>query len=457
MFYYNWTTIYWSFWSPDVMNIFVEKYQPKNKQFDKMKKKWFFWAKHYKLSYFEEWKIFFPKWILDQIYERDYQELPNKYAERKIDLPSFDCTPYDYQQVIVDQLVSRKTWLVIAREWWGKTIVMAATIFQKKVPTLIVVPLVGIATGMLKKMQWYFWKDKVSIYKPGAKTTDITIAVWPTFNKYREMLQQDFEMLIIDEAHMNFVHTGPKKKKDSDFTDRMEVYCRFQCRYFFWFTATPESNDVDNNSFEYVFWKKIIAEWHQPNPKVLVYRYNDGIEMFRDRPHLQEILLEHQERISKLCEIVKQTMAHRWMWVVFCDRIEMVNRVCEELRSQWVECYSYTSKSQKRDEIVEKLRWKNWVIVATYQTLKAWVDYPELDTAFYFMWVKFSATVKQLIWRILRVESWKKLPIMVDFSDIVTPLYLQYRQRVAAYKSRWWWDPEKYSEDLVKSLSVNVM
>jgi superfamily II DNA or RNA helicase len=315
----------------------------------------------------------------------------------------------------------------------------------------------GIADGMVQKMRLYFWNDKVSIYKPWNDITDITICVWPTFNKYWRQFSWNFDMLIVDEAHMNFIHVWAAKKKWSEFTDRMQIYCQFECKHFFGFTATPESNDVNNDSFEYVFGKKYVAEWHQPTPTVLTHKYYTGIEMFRDWQHLQEILLDNDDRISNLCDRVKEVMQYRWMWVVFCDRIEMVNKVCDMLKTIWVESRAYTSKSQKRDELVASLRWKNGVIVSTYQTLKAWVDYPELDTAFYFMGVKFSATVKQLVWRILRVEKWKKIPIMIDFVDDVMPMYLQSRQRVKAYKERWWWEPLKYDASIVKDLSSKVL
>lgn len=457
MFYYDWWNIRWWAHDIDVIDLVQQKYNPKNKQFEKMKKKWFFTAKKYKLYHIDWHRMCLPHWVLDQVYERDYHEMPSPYQWNPISLDKFNCKPYDYQQEIIDILVKRKTWLIQAREWWGKTIAMAWVINKLQVKTLIVVPLVWIATGMLKKMQEYFWEERVSVYKPWAEITDITICVWPTFNKYRKDFAYKIDMLLVDEAHMNFLHVWAKKKKWSEFTDRMEIYCKFPAKYMFWFTATPESNDVDDNSFEYVFWKKIVAEWHQPHPVVLSYKHNTWIEMFRDRQHLQELLLDNQDRINKLCSIVKETMKYRWMWVVFCDRIEMVEKVTEQLKSIWVAARSYTSKSQKRDEIVESLRWKNWVIVSTYQTLKAWVDYPELDTAFYFMWVKFSATVKQLVGRVLRVVKWKKIPIMIDFVDDVSPMYLQSRQRVKAYKSRWWWEPLKYDIDQIIYLSSKVM
>lgn len=389
----------------------------------------------------KNWMIYYPKWIRS-LYPFDIHS--EEYQCEKVEY-SFNWELREDQQRVLKELENRTEWLIIAWTWWGKTYAIAWLINQKKVKTLVVVPKKSIAEWewwMIKTFQNIFWSERVSQFTwDKQEMNDITVVLWPTFNKYRKELAHHFWMLIIDEAHLNFISVW-KKKKGSEFTNRLDVYNLFPCKYFFGLTATPESDFVKPETFELVFWDKVQGGAVKMLPQIKYIKYKTWITWFLDWADCIEQIYWDEERLEQQCIAIQETMKDRKMWVVFLDRIELVDKITENLNNRWVFARWFSSKTKDREIILKEVEDNKWVIVATYQTLWVGFNYPTIDTGFYYCPVKFKWTVKQMVGRILRTQEWKLEPILIDWVDDI--IWFQWNQRKKAYKEEYGIEPIKY-------------
>ena len=407
----------------------LNKYIFPNKQLQKFKNMGIHWQPYYKYC----------------VYDRTFKHynLPRtalKYLPDKYNKLKYLETPYPelaqttwlqlrpQQQKILDDIWDKRFALIQARTWFGKSYVIAWLIKKYMLKTLVVVPKKEIAKWLYEKFKDIYW-DKVEVFNwKKMNIAPITIIVSASFRKYWWQLDWKFDMLIFDEAHMDLFGK-----------ERIKAMCYMHYTRLYWLTATPERDEIDSKYFENIYWPIIKADKDKNIiPSIYYKKYKPKYidEWWLHWSEFIQQLIDDEDRTVEMVKTIIEVMSlkDRHMWIIFVDRLEMVKKISILLNVAWFPAREYTSKTQNRDEILKDMEEKRWVIVATYQTVWVWFDYPPLDTGFFYMNIKFKWTVKQAVWRILRKTDDSHKPILIDWQDATGNLYWQTRERIKAYK-----------------------
>ena len=342
------------------------------------------------------------------------------------EIPSF---LYQKQKDAIKELLKYNYWMLLSWVWSWKSYMMAAIAKMYDWYTLVIAPKKEIAKGLYEKFKSL--NLDVEIFDPKKfdinNSSKILIIISKSFNKYREELKLDmiYKQVLIDEIHMEFT---PK---------RIDFFCRYKYDYIYWFTGTPELNNFPSEALFKIFNNISVDSWIRPKkPEVYIAQY-DWAFRWADWHDLIQQMYWDEDRLSSFIAMVAEVMQEpdRHMWIVFVDRKDIAEGIVYWLNLLWVPASAYTWKlsTKKRQEVLDDLTKKRGVMVATYQTVWTWFDHPPLDTAFYFMFVKFKAQVKQALGRILRGSE---NPKYFDFQDM--NLYNQRFERVKAYREMWW-------------------
>ncbi len=373
-----------------------------------------------------------------------------KETKDSIQLPDF-LRPK--QKEAVEKLLKYNYWLLLSGVGSGKSYMMAAIAKVYSWHTLVIAPKTEIAKWLYEKFKWLwieveiFNKDKFSRTNP----PKVLIIVSRSFDMYWEKLSLDsiYKQVLIDEIHMQFTTRN-----------RIHFFCQYKYDKVYWFTWTPELNNFPSEALFKMFNNVYIDSWIRPkNPEVYYYKFSKSYNAV-DWQDLVDTMYWDTERLAHFLFLVEDVMK-RWdrnMWIIFVDRTDIAEWIAVALNKLWISAAAYTWKvsKKKREEILKELTEKKWVMVATYQSVGTWFDHPPLDTAFYFMFVKFKAQVKQAIGRILRGSE---NPEYYDFQD--GNLYSQVRERMKAYKEMWWdIEIKKYKNyliDIEKSIQLKSL
>jgi superfamily II DNA or RNA helicase len=392
-----------------------ESYRLPNLKYDTSRREWPKNPKRYDFSVRVWQQYYFPKGALW------YSAYSMEYADKFAINVDFNGTLNDDQQNIVDQLGT--TWLIIAPTGWGKSWAIAGIINKHQTRTLVVAPKVEIAKWLLDKFNQIFGEGKASLFKAKKENnSDIVVIVGNSFNRYYEQLSGNFWQLIIDEAHMNLV-----------WPDRRKALCFFRCGYFFGLTGTPESQDVEPKIFNLIYGTIHKAKAEVNECKIFTYKHFEKIDtQFWEGIHaVIDELQGKYSRTSKIIAMIKRVMAKRNMGIVFCDRIEFVETLVRHLSIAWVYAEAYTGATKDKEEVLKRIESRHGVMVVTRSSCGVGFDCPSLDTGFYLSALKYSATTKQLVGRILRNHPWKQMPVLIDRQDSI--FKWQYEQRMATY------------------------
>lgn len=422
----NWY-LYWLADNKEIQSL-ANKLNVDSLIYEKQRKKWFYVARSYKYYMYDKDNnvVFFPKWAYQHM-EKKYYYSKHWDIWKKIDV-KFNGKLFDWQQKIVDDATIENSWLIQAPTGSWKSYIIQWLIDKIKTKTIVLSPSVEIARWLYDKFTgdgglkwctvWMMWW--------GSKTTgDVIIMVSDTFSLRWKELSWEYPMLIIDEAHEEF--TSNK---------RIEQLCLYQCDYLYWLTATPEREEVPTEAFDLVFGKRHIAVKEVMKPQIAVYKYDNPKIYPLDWQDKIRTIFADKERTEKQADIVKSAMlCNRNMWLVLVSQKDVAEELTEAINRQWVyaESYTWDTNVKIRKEVLKRIHEKKGVMVATYQTVWTWFDYPQLDTCFYYCPVKFQWRVKQAVWRILRECETKSFPLLVEWID--RELQYQWFQRMKLYKS----------------------
>lgn len=324
-----------------------------------------------------------------------------------------------------------------------KSYILSWLIALHKVKTLIVVPNISIARGLLEKLskrssklflaQWnkIIWADD-----------DIVICHHTTFNKYYDEINWKYKMLIIDEWH----HL-PKK--------RIEQICKWKWWLIYWLSATPIRKEFGREGIEKMFGK-IYNTWLLSLPiKVLIhkfrYDYNgeeleeaskwlapDSNEIFR------RLVVKNDMRYSELIKVLSK-LDFIWYtkYIIFSDRVEHIERIMSTLKNIWYNVVWYYGKTNKAeaDEFIKSHN--KYVIVWHPTSCGEWFDVPDLQVSILFTSTGWEWAIKQMAWRAKRYAWDKKEWILVDFVDQISIMggkskSLSFGKRMKVYKQLDW-------------------
>lgn len=327
----------------------------------------------------------------------------------------------------------------------GKSYMLSWLIALRRTKTLIVVPNISIARGLMEKISK--WSDKVFIAQGknivGAEQEyDIIICHHTTFNMNYEYLNGKYNTLIIDEWH----HL-PRK--------RIDQLCLWKWYYVYWLSATPIRKEFGREWVEKIFGK-IYETWLSTLPvKVLVHKFRydydddelanasvglppDSNEIFR------RLVVNNNKRYQELVDIIERlNMLWYTKYIVFSDRVKHIEKIIDILRNAWHNVVWYYGKTNKNesDEFIAKH--DKYIIVWHPTSCGEWFDVPELEVSILFTSTWWEWAVKQMAWRSKRISGEKKEAILVDFVDQLSIMgsktkNLSFGKRLKVYKQLDW-------------------
>lgn len=432
----NWY-LYW-LWDNKEIQALANKLNVDSLIYEKQRKKWYYVPRSYKYYMYDKQNnvVFFPKWAYQYIWKPYYY---SKHWDmwKKIDV-SFTGNLYDRQKDIVDTVTKDNAGLIQAPTWSWKSYIIQWIIDKIKTKAIILSPSVEIAIWLYDKFTGEWWLKWCTVWMMwwGRKEMgDVIIMVSDTFSLKWKALSWEYPLLIIDEAHEEF--TSAK---------RIEQLCLYQCDYLYWLTATPEREEVHTDTFDLVFGKRHIADKEVLKPQIAVYKYENPKIYPLDWQDKIRTIFADEARTKEQARVVKSTMScNRNMWLVLVSQKDVAEELTKAINDEWVyaESYTWDTDVKIRKAVLQRINDKRWVMVATYQTVWTWFDYPQLDTCFYFCPVKFAWRVKQAVWRVLRECETKSFPLLIEWVD--RELQYQWFQRLKLYKSFFGVTPIDYS------------
>jgi len=354
------------------------------------------------------------------------QEIPHKSIVFLISLKE-TFTPTEWQKRAIDFIINTKkrNGIIKAPTGSGKTIFAYFLLNKLKVPAIIVVDRDVLVEQWIERAKNVF--EDVKIEKLSSKNIDyvdkndshflvttvqfLISLIKKDYKRYRELFDKSiYNAVIYDEAHT----TSAAKA----FAKSVSLFPNFY--YIFGLTATPEINNfpmhkftighviVDAEKFGYrnALKNLLQVKTFKKNYK-LKFRMWPNMPQYALVSNYQTAFEKNDEFRRDLVSQIKLNLAQNRTILVVVSRLETVQFLAQVF--PWAKIL--TSKQKSEIDPNTKL------IIATYGTVSKGFDYKELDTIISTVFVYGKVSSVQLIGRILRQTSNKKLPMAIFMYD----------------------------------------
>jgi len=411
-------------------------YTVENKEYEKIKR--ITWRDRYRDKYVKLYHLdkranrcYFPHWQLSGHLAK------SKELSKQI---KYKGTPTEEQKTVLEKIWDKRTWLIVMKTWRGKShsIMWIAAKFQE--PVLIACHNTGTLAEMKTKLKefcnykvWlYYWKKK--------ELGEITITTHASLTQSYDVFKWKFGILIVDECDYNLS------------SKMIEAICLGDFDWLFWFTATTERKEINEEDMCKIFWDIVKLEWQENNGYNLIpeitrvnYTTNDFYS-FESWHELKEQLVSSPKRIAKQINFVINEYNEKKFkyWVILLERKEQecnlyYNILKSRIPTIMINWDTKTEDDEKWLEFIKK-EWKG-IIVWTVGKIWRGKDIPFLDGVFLFFPSKFDSNVIQAVGRGLRNSEWKTWCKLYDWSDLPI-LVKQSQERLRIYK-------KEYTKDVV--------
>lgn len=324
---------------------------------------------------------------------------------------------------------SKKTPLIVAPTGAGKTLLIAETIRQSGLKTLILQPRKELGEQNYQKFLDYGGEASVCFASLGSfEISDITFAGVKTIaNRLDEAKKIGFDLCLIDEAHL-----GSKKNSMVD-----SLLQELNIPKIIGFTATPlelkttlsgsylamQNRSRDNifNDIIHVtqiselvendYWSKMFYKEFDLDNSVL--RANSNGSDYTQKS--QKAFYKKNKLNEKIVELVDTVKEYRKSILIFVPTIAEA----EQLSSLIPDAKAVHSKSKDRDEIVESFRNLTLQVCISVDVLSYGFDHPELDCIISARATKSFAIYYQQLGRGVRIHSNKANTLVLDLSGNV--------------------------------------
>lgn len=365
------------------------------------------------------------------------------------------------QQAAVDALLSETTGTLSATTAFGKTVIGAHLIAQRKMNTLILVHRTNLLEQWRERLQEFLTineepfveytptgrkRKKEIIGQIGAGKTSLSgvvdVAVIQSLITKGEVkdLVKDYGMVIVDECH----HVSAFSFE--------QVLKAVNAKYVYGLTATPTRKDghhpiiyMQCGKIRYQVDAKEQAE-KRPFNHVLVPRFTRFLKPSHREgdtwymPDVYQDLQESEQRNQLLVRDVVEAVAQGRTPLILSERTDHVRMLASELEKQVnnvIVLLGGASRKQSR-EALQRIHAlaanESFVIVATGRYVGEGFDLPRLDTLFLAMPVSWKGTVQQYTGRLHRLFDNKTEVQVYDYVDIRVPmLERMYQKRLKGY------------------------
>lgn len=349
------------------------------------------------------------------------------------------------QQIAVDKLLQYSTGILSATTGFGKTVVAASLIAQRKVNTLIIVH---------RKQLIEQWKDRLIAFLDnealigqvgGGKvkqTYYIDIATIQSLN-YRGEVKDDvtkYGQVIVDECHHISAVSFEKVMK------------KVEAKYVCGLTATPTRKDglhpimnMQLGEIRYKITAKSNAQIHSFDHYLYPRYTNFKSKLPNETKQIQAIyneIVQDQARNRLIFDDVLQALNEGAAPLILTERVEHV-KILEQMFKSFVKNLVVLTGGMRPKEQIEKLEAlqslkgdEERLIIATGKYIGEGFDHARLDTLFLAMPLSWKGTLQQYVGRLHRIHENKSVVKVFDYVDRKEPIFhTMFEKRLKAYQS----------------------
>lgn len=368
----------------------------------------------------------------------------------------------DDQKIVLGKISSFSNGVISAPTGFGKTVIGAALLAEKKVNSLVLVHTRQLAEQWQDRLEELLdtpeIKPDVAQGKRGRKkklrrigmlgggknqlTGNVDIAIMQSMFDGKEVkeIAKNYGLVIVDECH----HVSA-----STFN---QILSEMNAKYVYGLTATPKRKDghhpnifMQCGPLRYEVDPKIEADKrdfsHYVIPRFTSFRkpiYQDEREW-----HISSIykaLYEDNSRNNLIVQDIIKCIEEGGHPIVLTERTEHVEILGNLLSSSDIECILLTGKlsNKERKQAFDRIcsHREKQVIIATGKLVGEGFDQPSLDTLFLVMPISWKGTVVQYVGRLHRSIEGKNEVRVYDYVDVrVGILENMYHKRLKGYRS----------------------
>ena len=355
----------------------------------------------------------------------------------------------DYQANAVEHVLHSETWSWLIVSWvgtWKSFMIaeIASYASTQKEYACVVVPKQTIALGIKEKFDELGIPCKIVTWKDCVKKAKCHyIMCAQTLNMVFDYCMQNFRYLVLDE-----IHRMPKQR-----IDQINIWSWYGGNVI-WFTWTPERKDMFEKDFFKFWWCVYNTEQTALPVDVFVYKYEyayspqewlvAGRWLSPDSPEIvNRLLMNNEDRYKHLLLIAKQLMKSHNKIIIFCNRVEHIDKCAEKLSSISPHVITIKGDTNKKKMQIELQSLEKCIIVANVSSAWEWFDHPEISAWVLFYPTQWTVSLQQAVWRIQRPYKDKTKAIFIDVADTYSIAWSKkkvawYYWRKKIYDSMWW-------------------
>lgn len=356
----------------------------------------------------------------------------------------------------VEEMLANETGIISAPTGFGKTVVAASLIAERKTSTLIIVHSKVLADQWKERLHQFLdiksepfveytptgrvrKKGKIGEVHSGKENLShtIDIALFQTLANRENLtdLLNQYGMVIVDEAH----HVAAKTFE--------EVIKQVNARFLYGLTATPERKDgltpiLFMRLGDLIFEEKEELSESLLMPKFFYPRftnYSDFNPELTYNEHLNQ-MAETAERNDLILSDIVENMREGRTCLVLTERVAHISVLEEALKEvlENVPVYTLSSqqKKQENQKILEEMRAQKvaYVTIATSQIAGEGLDLPQLESIFFCLPFSYKVRTQQYVGRLHRGLDEKDELRVYDYVDIGVEVFARmYQKRLREY------------------------
>lgn len=362
----------------------------------------------------------------------------------------------DEQQQAANEMLSHDTGVLAVPTAFGKTVIAAYLIAQRKVNVLILVHTQALLTQWQKALeQFLVLEAKPSEAKKGRGRRRPWSPIG-TLGAHRNDLHGSIDVAILQscldgDAVKNFVREYGMVIVDEchhvSAVSFERILKQVNAKYVYGLTATPTRQDGQHpiiymqcGPIRYRVSAKAMAE-KRPFSHVLIPRFTE-YRSAADRtiPEHYKALIENEPRNRLITEDIASALRDGRTPLVLTERREHVSILCDSLRPHCKNVIALvgTASLKTRREALDRLAVvpsnEPLVVVATGKYIGEGFDCPRLDTLFLGLPISWKGTIAQYAGRLHREYEGKKEVRIYDYVDLHVPmLERMYQKRLKGY------------------------
>ncbi|MDR0846774.1 MAG: DEAD/DEAH box helicase family protein [Lactobacillales bacterium] len=393
------------------------------------------------LASFDDEFIYLPRGLEPQIREMfpKAKWIDKRVLGTEIDV-KFSGDLYPEQAEALAKLAKNDMGILSAGTGFGKTVLAAKLIAEKKVSTLILVNNKTLATQWKSQIERFLGVETGMIYGGKTKLSSvIDIGLFQSMTKKDDLpeLLGRYGMVIVDEVH----HVAAKTFED--------VIKQASAKFIYGLSATPKRED-GLEKILYMRMGEVAYKAEKISPKhidqILYTRFSaigeDNYGDTRNTIHENYQLMMNSDERNKMVvdDIVENVAIGRHLIVLsrYVEHVEILRKEFVE-RALDVPVYILNSKMKAkilREELEElKAEGKPFVLFTTGSYAGEGFDLPALDTLMLAMPISSKGSLQQYLGRLLRNLEEKEELRVYDYVDFAIPMiYRMYQKRLPTYR-----------------------